>query len=237
MRRFGKQDNGLRRFVTAAVALALGASSMALAGCDDPDFWDAVQNAADERAAAQNDSTPEEIAGLRFVREEEKLARDVYLYLGARWGHPTFANIARSEQTHTDQVLGLLESFGLPDPAAGNAQGVFADDDLQALYDDLVARGDASLVEALRVGAFIEEYDIVDLVDRADEAVTPAVRDTYLQLKAGSENHLRAFMGALAGQGADYTPTVIDQAAFDAILAAGGGGGGGGGRGGGGGGR
>lgn len=37
-----------------------------------------------------------------YMREEEKLARDVYEFLYAKWNVNTFGNIRRSEQTHMD---------------------------------------------------------------------------------------------------------------------------------------
>jgi hypothetical protein len=51
-----------------------------------------------------------EISGLLLMREEEKLARDVYKYLGERWNLRVFSNIANSEQTHMDQMAYLLEA-------------------------------------------------------------------------------------------------------------------------------
>ena len=59
----------------------------------------------------------EEEAGLLFMREEEKLARDVYLELFDEWGLRVFENIAESEQKHMDAVLYLLGKYGLEDPA------------------------------------------------------------------------------------------------------------------------
>jgi hypothetical protein len=116
----------------------------------------------------------DEEAGLIFMREEEKLARDVYAALHARWGLNTFDNIAASEQSHMDALLMLLQRYALPDPAATTAAGAFANPVLQGLYGALEAAGQTSLVAALQVGAQIEELDIRDLravkatVDNAD---------------------------------------------------------------------
>lgn len=59
-----------------------------------------------------------ETAGLLHMREEEKLARDVYTHLGALWGQQTFANISSSEQSHMDEVKLLLDRYSLIDPVA-----------------------------------------------------------------------------------------------------------------------
>ncbi len=61
--------------------------------------------------------TAAEEEGLLFMREEEKLARDVYLVLFDKWGLRVFENIAESEQRHMDAVLYLLGKYGLDDPA------------------------------------------------------------------------------------------------------------------------
>jgi hypothetical protein len=103
---------------------------------------------------------------LWFMRKRKKLAHDVYLVLYDQWRLRTFANVARSEQTHTDAVASLLARYGLADPAADLPAGQFANADLQALYDQLVATGSQSLGDALRVGAAIEEIDILDLQER-----------------------------------------------------------------------
>jgi hypothetical protein len=161
----------------------------------------------------------DEGAGLLFMREEEKLALDVYLALYAEWQLPIFQNIARSEQTHTDAVLQLLTRYGLDDPAAGLGAGEFADPTLQSLYDQLVAQGSASLEAALRVGAAIEEIDILDLEERLAQTDKADIRRVYENLKSGSYNHLRAFVGTLEQQtGTSYTPQYLTQTAYAAIM-------------------
>ena len=109
------------------------------------------------------DLTEVEAEGLIFMREEEKLARDVYLTLYDQWNIPIFQNIARSEQTHTDAIKNLLDTYGLVDPMVNDKIGVFVNPDLQALYDQLVEMGSQSLSDALKVGIAIEEIDILDL--------------------------------------------------------------------------
>ncbi len=58
----------------------------------------------------------EEIDDLVYLREEEKLARDVYLHLYNTWGQWIFENIAASEQQHMDAVKTLLDRYGIHDP-------------------------------------------------------------------------------------------------------------------------
>jgi len=68
-----------------------------------------TQSAAAPEDASVSDGvlTEVEIEGLLFMREEEKLAGDVYRYFYDLWGNNIFQNIARSEDTHTNAVLDL----------------------------------------------------------------------------------------------------------------------------------
>ena len=134
--------------------------------------------------------TAAESATLTFMREEEKLARDVYLFLFDVWGKRVFSNIAASEQNHMDALKRMLDKYGLPDPILG--EGVFRDPELQELYDLLVFLGIGSLEDALLVGALIEEVDIEDLELALIESSRDDLDRVYGNLMAGSVNHLRA---------------------------------------------
>jgi hypothetical protein len=162
-----------------------------------------------------------EIQGILYMREEEKLARDVYSALYETWELPVFQNIARSEQTHMDAIETLIARYGLTDPITGAGVGEFTDAALQDLYDELVARGSVSLTEALAVGALIEDLDIVDLQERLADVTHADVARVYENLIKGSENHLRAFVRTLGQYGETYAPEYLDPAAFDAIVASG----------------
>jgi len=161
----------------------------------------------------------EEIAGLKFMREEEKLAHDVYTALYAAWGAKVFANIALSETEHTEAILALLTKYGVDDPAAGKGLGEFEDPGLQQLYDVLLAMAQPSLVDALMVGALIEETDIRDIEDRKSVTDQADILGVYDSLLCGSRNHLRAFNDQLLAQGVVYQATVITQEEWDAIAA------------------
>lgn len=163
-----------------------------------------------------------ETAGLLLMREEEKLAHDIYLTLYDLWGQAVFQNIAGSEATHTDAVLTLLERYGIADPVGNNAPGVFTNPELQALYDDLAAQGSESLVAALRVGAAVEEIDILDLEELRVQTDKADILTVYANLTKGSRNHLRAFVRTVERYGGEtYVPQVMAQEDFDAIIAGG----------------
>lgn len=135
--------------------------------------------------------------GLLFMREEEKLARDVYTALGDRYGLATFDTVAQSESRHMDSVKSLLDAYSLDDPAAGNDAGEFSDEELQTLYEDLMSQADDSLSAALRVAIAIEERDIADLEARIAATDRADLDAVYANLLRGSENHLRAFTNQL----------------------------------------
>lgn len=163
--------------------------------------------------------TAAERDGLLYMREEEKLAGDVYLALDAQWNLPIFQNIARSEATHTAAVKTLLDRYGLADPAANRAAGIFTNATLQGLYDQLVTQGTQSLAAALRVGATIEDLDIIDLDLRQGQTDKADITLVYENLKQGSRNHLRSFTATLQSQaGERYQPRYLSQAAYEAII-------------------
>jgi hypothetical protein len=147
----------------------------------------------------------EEVIALLFLREEEKLAHDVYQTFAAQWQSNIFANIALSEQKHMQQIACLLDAYALPDPMQAE-MGRFTNPDLQAWYDDLIARGSASLVAALQVGALIEETDVADLRQAIDASQISDVQSVYGSLLRASQNHLQSFVSTLEQQGQSYAP-------------------------------
>lgn len=143
---------------------------------------------------------------LTYMREEEKLARDVYNYMYNKWGAEIFNTIALSEQRHMDAVKKLLDRYGVEDPAANTAEGVFVNPALQAIYNQLIAQGDASLVEALQAGVYIEETDINDLNVAIAASIRRDIKNVFNNLLLASQNHLKAFISNLAAQGVVYEP-------------------------------
>lgn len=154
---------------------------------------------------------------LLFMREEEKLAGDVYQYFYDLYGKTVFANIHESEVTHTEAIKSLLDKYNLEDPALPSA-GEFTDQELQSLYNSLISTGEESLEQALRVGAAIEEIDMIDInkaIDRTDNA---DIEKVYGNLIEGSKSHLRAFVYTLEGMGITYYPQYISEEEFTEIM-------------------
>jgi len=160
----------------------------------------------------------DEVQGILKMREEEKLAFDVYFALEQKWGQQVFRNIMASEKTHMSSMLKLLETYGLEDPVKDAARGIFTDSEMQKLYGELVAQGLTSPADAMRVGATIEDMDIADLMRLTASTTNSRVRIVYGNLERGSKNHLRAFVGQLKSFGVTYTPVHISQEIFDSIV-------------------
>ena len=130
---------------------------------------------------------------LQYLVEEEKLARDVYLYLAANVTSSKFANIARAEQTHMDQVAIVLKSYNYFNPTTTRAAGVFRDTTLQSLYKSLTAKGSTDIWAAYQVGVEIENLDISDLQNDMSSPMPADMKLMMDRLLAGSFNHLAAF--------------------------------------------
>lgn len=141
--------------------------------------------------------TADQSKWILFLREEEKLARDVYRNLDAQWKLMIFDNTAESEQRHFDSVGLLISRYGLEDPALNHPTGVFSDPTLQALYAQLMAKGMISAKDALEVGVLIEERDIGDLKLALGATSKTDIQRVFSNLLKGSLNHLDAFQSHL----------------------------------------
>jgi hypothetical protein len=152
-------------------------------------------------ATATSRLSATEAKDLAFMREEEKVARDVYLTLSKKYSVSAFASIAKSESTHMSALKTLLDRYKVADPVGRNPVGVFKNKDLQALYDQLVAQGSKSVTDALKVGVLIEKTDIADLQLRRARTTHSDVKTVYTSLMNGSYNHLSSFESLLARYG------------------------------------
>ncbi len=167
---------------------------------------------------AKGELSEAEKEGILQMREEEKLARDVYAALGAKWGQNVFLNITSSEQTHMDEVKLLIDRYGLTDPATDGTAGKFVSAEMQKLYNDLIAQGNTSLVDAFKVGATIEDMDIKDLQDLTTATDNADIKYVYENLMNGSKRHLQSFVKNLSKNSATYTPQYISQTDLDTII-------------------
>ncbi len=156
---------------------------------------------------------------IKFMREEEKLARDVYITFNEQYNLRVFKNISRAEQAHMNAVLRILQAYGIEDPVGNNGIGVFTNQDLQTLYNNLISQGSTSVTDALNVGGAIEEIDILDLLERINLTQNyPMIKNIFSRLERGSEHHLRAFVANLRFRGITYTPQYLDYDFYNQII-------------------
>ena len=160
----------------------------------------------------------EERNGLVLMREEEKMAHDVYSFLYDKWNIMIFNNIASSEQTHTDAVLELLDKYDIDDPASGKNIGVYNDTSLQRMYNQLLINGNYSLLSALTVGATIEDLDIYDLEKLILKVDNQDIAFVYNNLLKASRNHMRAFYSQIVNNGGTYRAKYISQQQLEDIV-------------------
>lgn len=136
---------------------------------------------------------------LIFLREEEKLARDVYLAMSDLYDAPIFVNISGSEQRHMDSVKRLIGKYGLVDPIVDDTPGEFTNTVLADIYAQLIEKGSLSIKDALEVGVIIEVMDIHDIeVEMLPDATQTDIKRVLANLLAGSYSHLDAFNKSLA---------------------------------------
>jgi len=166
-----------------------------------------------------------EIAGLKYMREEEELARDLYMNIFTARGATltVFQTISQnSEVQHAQKMLDLLNTYGEADPSTGQTN-TYTDTGLQALYDQLIgtATGGATTdLDALMVGAKVEEVDITDINEKKTlvQPVHALIIQTYDNLLCGSRNHLRSFVSQI--EVITGTAYVVQVPALSAEVAA-----------------
>ena len=166
----------------------------------------------------QSELSEKERQGLLLIREEEKLAYDVYVTLGKKWELRPLANIPKAESRHMDLVKVLLDRYEVADPIEDLTIGKFPSQSMQQLYDQLVTQGEKSVEQAVKVGALIEELDIADLRRLIDEADNSDIKVVYQNLLKGSRNHLRAFARQLGRYSTTYSSKHLSQSEFDRIA-------------------
>jgi len=155
--------------------------------------------------------TDVEKEGIQYIYEVEKVARDVYQYFYDEWKTPVQNIISGSEQTHMDIMKELIDKYNLDDPAEGNGYGEFSNSDLQQLYHNLIESGLSSEVDALSTAAMIEEFDIVEIKEYANNTNRDDIISAYNKLLEGSEDHLRIFVAKLKDKAVEYQPQYLSQ--------------------------
>jgi hypothetical protein len=159
---------------------------------------------------------------LSYMGNEERLAYDVYNALYDQYGTQQFTQIATNgEYQHITAVQGLIQKYKLSDdvnftnidlPALGYMNtsiedmqaGTYDIAAIQKLYDDLVAQGSTSEIDALKVGCIIEVVDVNDLdrdIALAESEGAADIITVFNFLRDGSYNHYWSFDKGLISKG------------------------------------
>ncbi len=162
--------------------------------------------------------TQNELKYLIFMREEEKLARDLYLEMYGLWRLSVFKSIAEEEQDHMDAMLNLLRIYQIPDPIQADRPGQYVNASLLNLYYSLSQQGKVSARDALKACALQEEINMTDLNKANAASFQPMIKDTYSELHKDSTNHLRSFAHALEIFGIRYQGVYLPQQTIDTIV-------------------
>ncbi|MEK9703683.1 MAG: DUF2202 domain-containing protein [Deltaproteobacteria bacterium] len=158
-----------------------------------------------------------EEAGILQLREEEKLARDVYTLLEEKWGLSAFSQIKPSEQKHMDAVAKLINRYDLLDPAQESI-GSFENQKISSLFETLMTKGEQSEVDALQVGMTVEDVDIYDIDEILSKNDNQDIQVVFTNLRNGSIKHLQRFYTDLKTIGGTYEPQYISQELFDQLT-------------------
>ena len=239
----------LTSIILISFSLFFSSAASAAKGGNQPDQGDRGNNssAADDQSDSEVTTILDsnEASHLIFMREEEKLARDVYLSFADMYPEQrVFAQIAtESEQTHTDVMRDKLTQYNIsdPNPDTNNLPesiGIFKGEEWGLYFTEkfevLTKMGAVNEMEALYAGAFIEELDMHDIAECPAVMVDAGYDDpcglhytdesglinAYRSLIDGSESHLRAYVGqieAVIGVG-NYEAQYLSQDEVDAIL-------------------
>jgi hypothetical protein len=163
----------------------------------------------------------EEETDLLFMREEEKVARDVYRTYFGCFGMLIFSNISESEQKHMDSLARMIDIYKLVDPVVDNTTGAFTNVHLEELYLDLTdpaCEYPTSADAALYNGGLVEEIDIIDLQNAILRSDQDDLNQVYENLLQGSRNHLRAFVRQYEALGSPYVAQELSQEEVDDIV-------------------
>lgn len=182
----------MSKIVTGLTVVLVSLLLVTSVGAGGHGIWkkDQFMDTLNPSAALLTDS---ELNHLLYMREEEKLARDVYLTFSEQYTSQIFTNISKSEQRHMDALKNLIVKYNLEDPVVNDDVGVFTNPVFFDLYEQLVGQGMENYCEALQAGIDIEELDIVDISDALEDVSSQDLRRVLNNLRLGSENHLNAF--------------------------------------------
>jgi hypothetical protein len=162
----------------------------------------------------------EETATLLFAREEAKMARDISQLLYERWGSQIFRNLYAAGQDNFDMLGCLIDKYRLHDPAFATP-GVFSNEILQSMYNNLIGQGLNSQQDALRVSALVQEFGLYDLTNRGKQADNADIRVVLGSIMLDTRNNLRDISPLMTSAGVIYNTSYINPGLYHTIISSG----------------
>jgi len=166
----------------------------------------------------KQDVSASEEKELLYMREEEKMAHDIYTQMYDKWGSRPFYNISGAEERHMAAIKSMIDKYDLTAPVKDVKVGAFTNTEIKKLYARMMEQGNKSEIDALKAGAEIEEVDIKDLIQAIKDTDNNDIKFVYNNLLNASGNHLRAFMRNIERRGSTYVPKHLDKKTFEEIL-------------------
>ncbi len=157
--------------------------------------------------------TEDEKLAIIHMREEEKMARDIYRELSKTTKSKAFVNIPVSENRHMDVFDQLIDRYDLEDPVKDESeQGVFTNTKFTKLYKELTEKGKKSDKDAFEVGAMVEDINMANLIKYGNVTDKKDLKLAYSTLLKQSKHHMSAFYRNLKRVGGDFNPKYITEA-------------------------
>jgi hypothetical protein len=172
----------------------------------------------DVEKVSENNLSHQDVSWLIWMREEEKLSRDVYTNLWKKWETKIFLDVAAVEQIHMDSIKLILEKYWIDDPVKDDSIWIFSSFAIKKLYDDFIFQWNKSLLDAFILAADAESLDILYISDLVKQTQNQDIISLYNTLIIWSRNHLRNYVKEIKDNGGSYKPKYLSQEVYDGII-------------------
>ena len=117
----------------------------------------------DENSVYKETLSSQEIDGMLYLVENEKLLCDYFTVMYEKHKLPLFNQLAMNEQRHLNIISVKIDRYDLENPADQKPAGQFVNPQLQASYDQLIEIGNTGVYSALIAAVQKVERDVVDI--------------------------------------------------------------------------
>lgn len=168
------------------------AAVIIFSGCTKDDdqelsFYNASSKQPSENLSGQ------ELQGLIYIVEIQKLQRDIYMALDERNINPIFNELYLADAKSLDEISATIEAYGQENPVLDRNVGDFRRTEVQALYDEFTYTVNNNLIEMLTFAVRMEEGTVDDISEFMEQVDgNEDIRQLYTDLLTGSYIQLNA---------------------------------------------